>query len=145
MKERIIRPVERMSRKNFVKTSLKNSLAYDAQAAQPQKNDIRSTMGYHIDHPEDCCVESVGEDSICGAESENSSFGSSALVNRIVGFIGSLVVAGAFVSAASSTMLDMSEIAFVISVLKHSIPLLLTSAISTSGSASDLERFGHYD
>jgi hypothetical protein len=140
-----MKPVERMSRENFVKTSLKNALAYDAQAAQPQKNETRRTIGYHVDHPEDCCVESVGEDSICGAESENSLFGSSALVNRIVGFIGSLVVTGAVVSAASSSRLDMTKITFVISVLKHSIPLLLTTAISTSGSASDLERFGRYD
>jgi hypothetical protein len=77
------------------------------------------TVSDTIDHPEDCCVESAGEGSICGAESENSLFGSSTLVNRIVGFIGSLVVTGAFVFAASSSRLDMSEIAFVILVLKH--------------------------
>ena len=115
-----MRPAERISRKNFVKTLLKKSLAHDAQA---QTNDIKSMIGYHIDHPAGCCIEPVGEDSTGGAESENSSFGSSAdsaLVNRIVGFIGA-VEAGASVSAASLRRLYISEIALDISVLKYHI------------------------
>jgi hypothetical protein len=68
--------------------------------AQAQTNDIGSTIGYRIEHPAGCCIEPVGEDSSGESESENSLFGSSALVNRIVGLIGS-VEAETFVSAAS--------------------------------------------